>query len=68
MKTFALKFAKLSKINGQTFVATETDRYLPKLKMSNLPKMCFPFLISLFPFLLQFPTQKKVKKINTKFP
>ena len=51
MKTFALKFAKLSKINGQTFVATEASRYLPKLKMSNLPKRVsfVDFSLSVFP-------------------
>ena len=35
---FTLKFVKLSKINSQTFVPTEADRYLPLLKTSNLPK------------------------------
>ena len=29
LKTFSLKFAKLSKINDQTSIATEADRYLP---------------------------------------
>ena len=29
MKTIALKFVKFSKINGQTSVAIEADRYLP---------------------------------------
>ena len=37
-ENFALKFAKLSKINSQISVATEAGRKLPNMKMGNLPK------------------------------
>ena len=58
------QIAKFPKINGQTSVATEASRYLLYMKKSNLSKTYFPFLISLFMFFLQFPTQKKLKTIK----
>ena len=67
MKTFALKYAKLSKINGQTSVATEASRRLTiKWEIGSLPKSCFSFSKFLYFVFLQFIAQKilRIKKKN----
>ena len=66
MKMFALNYAKLSKINGQTSVATEAgNKTYHKRETGNLPKLDFPFLNSfnIFSFYFQL---RKILRIKNK--